>query len=126
MTGLQVIENGKIVDSSSIVPIIIVSDVTTSRAIDTTYINTTGKTLFVCVSILCYTPVADDKATFKVRFDGTTDLWLAGNGINGITSIIGECLHAATFVVKPNQEYKILPIVVGTGVMTLKSWTESY
>lgn len=126
MTGLQAIENGIIVDSSSIVPIITVLDVTASRAIDVTYTNTTSKTLFVCVSILCYTPAANDKAIFKVRFDGTTDLWLAGNGINGITSIIGECLHAATFVVKPNQEYKILPIAMFNGVLTLKSWTESY
>ena len=127
MTGMQVIENGIIVDSSSIVPIISVTDMLASRAFDTVYTNTTGKTMYVHLSFLCYVPgITNEKSLVYARLGGVLDFWLGGIGWSTVTIPQMHLVFSSTFPVKPNQTYEVKTLLTFGGTVTLKSWVESY
>lgn len=131
MTGLQVIENGKIVDSSSIVPVMTVTNVTASRAfsdgdVAKHYTNNTGKTLFVLISIEHIVSV--DGGYAVSGFTGNNmpiqNVGLGNNTPVGASGNTG--LYTTTmYVVKPDNSYWI-DQYNSNGSMTILSWIEIY
>jgi len=126
MTGMQVIENGIITDSSSIVPVAHTDYLSLTKALNTTYTNNTGKTLFVTVSCICAAPAIGDLAYFIARVDGAYDVDGGGYGSGAVTIAMASAIFSLTYTVRPGQTYRINTMTFGTGAVTLREWLEAY
>jgi len=126
MTGMQVIEDGRITDSASIVPISHVDDVTASRAIDgTVYTNTTGRTIYLFVSIVLGILAIGDYAQINIYVNSLNKGGVRVQPIGG-ASPIGYFGHIIPQAVPPGATYRFVTAVTGTGTVTKNIWTESY
>ncbi len=120
--SLLVIQEGKIYDSASIVPIIHIDDLTASRQLVANYTNTTGKTMYVNVTVLLNTPLNTDIATLTANINGVT---MAATGL--YTGVAGHYHYSSlTLTVRPGDVYKFQSNIFGTGSVVLWKWMESY
>lgn len=121
--SLVEVSDGGIVDSESTVPIITVTNVTASRAIDgTLYTNTTGRTLIIIVTVECVSTVNNDAATVLLVVNEITHSVIGLD--KGIAGLHIQC--AGTIMVPPGQTYRANTSASGGGSVTLTRWIESY
>jgi hypothetical protein len=97
-------------------------NVTASRALNTTYTNNTGKTMWVTISVTCRTPVIGDAAF--VTFQTPVATAIALTGFNG--GVMAETIFVVSGEVKPGETYRVVPTIIDTGVVNLIYWRESY
>lgn len=102
----------------------IVDIVTLSRAFNVDYVNNTGKTMFVMVTVIHHVEALNDYATVGADVDtwnvATSSLSAGAAGINLDT------VASLVFAVMPGSTYKLVQSVGGTGVNALDRWVESY
>lgn len=102
--------------------IIAVNQVTASRALGASYINTSGRTMFVSLTIEARAPEAGDQTvvTLKVNTDTVGSL-----GIDAGTSVI-EIRCMGVMIVPPGGSYETSVSTVGTGNSVISRWVEAY
>jgi len=104
------------------------SEVTASRALNTIYRNTTGVTLYVAATFLCYVANTSERARATSYTDPenppTTSInWAGYANATPPESLINDSLF---LVVLPGNYYKIDRDVSGVGTVTLVRWIEWY
>ena len=116
------IGNGSIRDSLSIVPIKNVLDLTASKALDTTYTNNTGRTLFlyITVNVAVTTPGGHSWAAGVVN--GQT---IAFEGVSNDASATMEYVLVLPFAVPPGKTYSVTSVIFN-GFVTLYRWVEAW
>ena len=113
------ISDGRITDSLSTVPVMTITDVTASRAFNLWYFNTTGKTLFVLISVQHTSAAAGDSAKVNASVDITIP--------SGIENGPARSEHSSvTLIVAPNLRYTCDSIVTGASTNVLNRWIEAY
>lgn len=126
MTGLQVIENGRITDSSSTVPISHVENVTASRWLNAGFVNTTGKTLFVSITLdFKVTTLAGRAMAYGKMGVGTGIIIMAASGIVDCVIVNMRLLVEMFFPVSPGETYRVDTDLL-YGLIDVYSWIESY
>ena len=125
--GMQVIENGKIVDSSSIVPVRIVNDVTGSRATDgTEYYNTSDKTLYVSINILAQASTVAGFAFLLTYIDGV-EYKLCGIAPIGAVPAGFNLYDEVNLIIAPSSRYSAVVNLGGlNSALAVAKWIESY
>jgi len=126
MTGMQVIENGRIVDSSAIVPISTINDVTASRSITGTYINNTGKTLYVIIATKHQANANTSSTASFRRFVDDVIVEKTKTGFSGFLNQINLQLFVTTFYVVPPGSTHLGDAQIQDGLIELLRWTEIY
>jgi hypothetical protein len=102
-------------------PIGVITDVTTSRAIDgTVYTNTTGKTMFVMVAALCTVTVAAGMAFIRPIVAGFS---MSASGL--VSAPIMSIEAEITFAVPPGATYSVATYATNGNCIKDK-WVESY
>jgi len=95
---------------------------TASRLLNTQYINSTGRTMFVHTSVRCTTPLIGDRAVawFTPRVATISAV------VGYLTGVMPATYFAMPGVVRPGDRYQVTTLLTGTGTVTLNYWFESY
>lgn len=101
------------------------TNVTGSRALNTTYTNSGTRSIIVNATARCVVSVAGGNATVQGKSDTATPPTTITSGLVGIQSgLLGEDnTHQISFVVAPGANYRI-DSAVTDGAVTLGSWFE--
>lgn len=94
------------------------------RALNVTYTNTTGKLMFVSVSVQHYTVNALDQAYVQGVVAASV---VATSGVSPVL-LSGSIYYYSniSFMVLPGAEYVVSSTVAGDGTNTLQRWVETY
>jgi len=105
------------------------TNVTLQRALDTVYQNTTGRPLYVAISVNCATGNPMEKARVVLKSDASTPPTseLVRMGIFYSSNPTPQVTHSGFMVVLPGNYYRATSELNGGGaVVNLSSWTEWY
>lgn len=101
-----------------------VSNLIASRALDTDYINTTGRTIYVNVTVYCMKAAFGDDARIWGEVDTVQYAQAGFEAQAGSSPIIAMvCLY---FPVKAGSSYKVGKYTTGGGSCVLQNWIESW
>jgi hypothetical protein len=104
--------------------IIQVDDVTASRALNTVYTNTTGRTMFVTVSTGHSLINSGERSKAYGESPAVTK-------VQSIVGVFGTVINnifyfETTLMVKPGDTYKIRSDLTGAAQLTIIAWTEAW
>jgi len=107
----------------------VVQDVTASRALATTYQNTTGRPLLIIVSCECIKAAAVDSAWLYGAIDDATPA-IDEATRSGIFGLAGDAAPLRmytqiTMIVPNNYYYAVRAQISGTSTVTLTKWWET-
>lgn len=96
-----------------------------TRALDTTYTNTSESTLLVIANVRCAVTLAGGTAYVQAKMDTATPPTVAASGLVGIQAgLLGEDnTHQIIFTVNPGGTY-IISSTTANGTTTLGKWFE--
>jgi hypothetical protein len=102
-----------------------ITDATASRALNTTYTNSSVQTLMVMATVRCAITLAAGNATVQGKSDIATPPTVAASGVVGIESglLNEDNTFQLTFTVAPGATY-IISSATTNGTATLGSWFE--
>ena len=102
------------------------TDVTGSRALDTTYTNSNTRSILVQATVRCVVTTAGGNAYVQGKSDTATPPTVAASGIVGIQAglLNEDNTFQCAFVVAPGKTY-ILSSAATNGTTTLGSWFET-
>lgn len=98
-----------------------VVDVTTSRAFSVNYTNSTGKTLFLTISLLSSVTVAGGQAIALLTGNGITNSTVVGLNAAPVMSAYVEL----TSIIKSGKAYR-LEAFETNGTIAITKWIEAY
>lgn len=98
----------------------VVNNVTASRAFTTTYTNTTGRTLYVLVTVYLQITLAGGTAFVQALVNAISYLSGLANAANGHNEY-----RICSFFVPPGATYR-LNKTEANGTCTIQTWIEAY
>jgi hypothetical protein len=98
-------------------------DRTGTRALDTIYQNTTGRTLLLIVSVTCWRKGLDENAYVVVDCEDTTPPGPVGR-VGLILGQIEESFFDVVLAVPPLYYYSLMASETGTSVVAIYKWIE--
>ena len=103
-------------------------DVTASRAVDTVYQNTTGKPMWVAVTVRPIRGSGADSVDYYIRTDGDNppETRVARAGYPLVSNEDGSIYTTMTVVVLPGYYYQLVASVTGMATPAVISWIEWY
>lgn len=105
-------------------------DVTSDRALNTIYRNTTGKPMFVSIEVETDTQNGSDNAIATLNVDEVSPPITFGLdvGIGSGTNAVQSALRfQITYIIPPNYYYELIDdLKSGTGLVIIQFWNEIY
>lgn len=99
---------------------------TPAYAMGTTYRNETGRPLWVSVTARCKSNAAGDEAHINAYSESATPPWqlLAHAGVKEGEAAGDDIYGCITFLVLPDDYYKVMSGVTASGAVILVDWVE--